>query len=285
MKLKEILTRKETRYALEAHNGISAKIVEQAGFEIIWASGLTISTSLGHRDCNELSWTNVCDIVEYMVDATNIPILVDGDTGFGNFNNVRELVKKLSKYGAAGVSLEDKTFPKTNSFLPHFQPLCSIDHFCGKVKAAKDSQSNDDFCVIARTEAFIVGNGVDDALERAHAYIDAGADAILVHSKKEEISEIRSFVDGWNNKAPLVLVPTTYHTTPSKVYEELGVSLVIWANHLLRTSISAMRKAAHSIYQECSPSSFHPQMTSVQEIFDLVNEPELKKAREIYESK
>ena len=111
--LSKLLQSSEVSYAMDAHNGISAKIVEEAGFPLIWASGLTISSSLGHRDCNEISWTNICDQVEYMADATSIPILVDGDTGFGNFNNVRQLVIKLCKYGIAGVCIEDKIFPQS----------------------------------------------------------------------------------------------------------------------------------------------------------------------------
>lgn len=230
--LREILYFPEVSYAMEAHNGLSAKIVEQSGFELIWASGLTISSSLGHRDCNEISWTDLCAQVEYMVNATSIPILVDGDTGFGNFNNVRQLVVKLSKYGAAGVCLEDKIFPKTNSFLPYNQSLASIKEFVDKIKAAKDSQLHNEFCVIARTEAFIAEQGLEEALTRAFAYRDAGADALLVHSKRSTSIEIENFCKHWDYSIPLVIVPTKYADTPSGRYQELGISLVIWANHL-----------------------------------------------------
>ena len=175
---------------MEAHNGLSAKIVEEAGFRGIWASGLTISASLGLRDSNEASWTQVLDVLEFMADATTLPILVDGDTGYGNFNNVRRLVRKLGERGIAGVCIEDKLFPKTNSFIGEAQPLADIDEFCGRIKAGKDSQTDDDFVLVARVEALISGRGMDEALRRAEAYHAAGADAILIHSKKSTANEI-----------------------------------------------------------------------------------------------
>src|SRR5215207_10122255 len=114
---KQLLGSGQLEFLMEAHNGLSARIVEEAGFKAIWASGLSISAALGVRDNNEASWTQVLEVVEFMADATEIPILLDGDTGFGNFNNVRRLVRKLEQRGVAGVCLEEKLFPKTNSFL------------------------------------------------------------------------------------------------------------------------------------------------------------------------
>lgn len=269
-------------YALEAHNAASALIAEETGFEVIWASGLTMSASLGHRDCNELSWTNLCDQFEYMADATKIPILVDGDTGFGNFNNVRMLVRKLDKYGIAGVCLEDKVFPKTNSFLPYSQLLASVDEFSGKIRAAKDSQINEDFCVIARTEAFIAGQGLAEALTRAYAYKEAGADAILVHSKQSTIAEIEAFCKEWDYKIPLVIVPTKYASTPPEAYHRLGISLVIWANHLFRASLTMMKNAARQIFQERSIENIEKEIAPLEDIFELVDEAELKRAEDRY---
>ena len=124
---------------MEAHNGLSAKLVEEAGFEAIWGSGLAVSAALGVRDCNEASWTQVLDVMEFMSDATDLPILLDGDTGYGNFNSVRRLVRKLEQRSIAGVCIEDKLFPKTNSFIDsEQQPLAEVDEFCGKIAAAKD---------------------------------------------------------------------------------------------------------------------------------------------------
>jgi phosphoenolpyruvate phosphomutase len=185
-KLKHIITSSEPGFLLEAHNGISAKIVEEAGFKGIWASSLSISASLGVRDSNEASWTQTLEILEFMSDATDIPILLDADTGYGNFNNVRRLVKKLEQREIGGLCIEEKQFPKTNSLLQGAkQPLAKIDEFAGKIKAAKDTQSDEDFCVVARIEAFIAGYGLSEALKRAEAYHHAVADAILIHSKEK----------------------------------------------------------------------------------------------------
>src|SRR5690606_36340743 len=138
-------------FLMEAHNGLSARIVEEAGFRGIWASGLSISASLGVRDNNEASWTQVLEVVEFMSDATDIPILLDGDTGYGNFNSMRRLVQKLEQRNVAGVCIEDKIFPKTNSFIRGTsQPLADIEEFAGKIKAGKDAQRDDDFVIVAR---------------------------------------------------------------------------------------------------------------------------------------
>src|SRR5260221_8762464 len=156
-RLKEMLLSKKIEYLMEAHSGLSAKIVEEAGFEGIWASGLSISASLGVRDNNEASWTQTLDVLEFMADATTLPILVDGDTGFGNFNNVRRLVRKLEQRGIAGVCLEDKSFPKANSFSAARHDLVSIAEFAGKIRAACDHRIDHDFRIVARTEALIGG--------------------------------------------------------------------------------------------------------------------------------
>ena len=134
---REMLTSPETSFIMEAHNGLSAKIVEETGSEGVWASGLSVSTALGVRDSNEASWTQVLEVLEFMADATTVPILVDADTGYGNFNNFRRLVHKLIKRDIAAVCIEDKLFPKTNSFLGENQPLADIDEFCGKIKAVR----------------------------------------------------------------------------------------------------------------------------------------------------
>src|SRR5438445_7816292 len=153
---KRLLHSGKLEFLMEAHNGLTAKLVEEAGFKGIWASGLTLSAAMGVRDSNEASWTQVLEVVELMSDASSIPILLDGDTGYGNFNNVRRLVKKLEQRNVAGVCLEDKLFPKTNSFINgDRQALAEADEFCGKLKAAKDTQLDPDFVVVARTEAFI----------------------------------------------------------------------------------------------------------------------------------
>lgn len=280
---KQMLLSHETEFIMEAHSGLSAKIVEETGFKGIWASGLSMSAAMGVRDNNEASWTQVLEVLEYMSDATDIPILVDADTGYGNFNNVRRLVKKLEQRNVAAMCIEDKLFPKTNSFINgEQQELANIEEFCGKIKAAKDTQSDDDFCVVARVEALIAGLGQDEALRRAEAYYKAGADAILIHSKIATPDQILDFMNAWQNQAPIVIVPTMYYKTPTKVFEDAGISLIIWANHLLRSSIKAMQNTAQQIYSERSLLSVEPEIVSVKEIFRLQNADELKQAEKKY---
>jgi len=282
-KLKALLTSPELEFILEAHNGMSAKIVEEAGFKGIWGSGLSISAAMGVRDSNEASWTQVLEVLEFMSDATTIPILLDGDTGYGNFNNFRRLIKKLEQREIAGVCIEDKLFPKTNSFINGAnQPLADIVEFCGKIKAGKDTQTDGDFCIVARIESFIAGWGLSETLKRAEAYHRAGADALLIHSSLSKADEILAFMNEWKDTCPVVIVPTMYYNTPTEIFEKAGVSLVIWANHLMRSSITEMKEIAGRIYADRSLRDIEDKIIPVKEIFRLQNVAELKEAEKRY---
>lgn len=281
-RLRGLLLSPRTEFIMEAHDGLSAKIVEETGFRGIWASGLTMSAALGVRDNNEASWTQVLEVLEFMSDATSIPILVDGDTGYGNFNNLRRAVRKLGQRGVAGICIEDKLFPKTNSFLGEAQPLADIDEFCGKIKAGKDSQEDPDFCVVARIEALISGRGMAEALKRAEAYHAAGADALLIHSKKRQPDEILEFLSEWGGRCPVVIVPTTYYDTPTEAWREAGVSLVIWANHNLRAAITAMRETSSRIYRDQGLAGVEAEIATVKQIFEIAGNDELAEAEKRY---
>ncbi|MFD8679274.1 phosphoenolpyruvate mutase [Streptomyces sp. NPDC059641] len=279
--LRHLLDRPEISFLMEAHNGLSAKLVERAGFEGIWASGLSIAAALGVRDSNEASWTQVLEVAEFMSDATGIPILLDGDTGYGNFNSVRRLVRKLEQRGIAGVCIEDKLFPKTNSFVRGgAQPLADAEEFAGKLQAAKASQHDPDFVVVARTEALIAGEGPAEALRRAELYRCAGADAILIHSARSDASEILSFKAEWGDRLPVVIVPTTYYTTPTEVFAEEGISTVVWANHLMRSALRAMQLTAATIHSEQHLRNVEVTVASLAEVFELQGEDELAEAEQ-----
>jgi phosphoenolpyruvate phosphomutase len=281
--LKNLLTSGRTEFILEAHNGLSAKIVEEAGFKGIWGSGLALSAQHAVRDNNELSWTQIIDTLEFMSDATSIPILLDGDTGYGDFNNMRRLVQKLEQRDIAGVCIEDKLFPKSNSFIQgEQQELEDIETFCGKIQAGKDAQKDDDFCIVARVEAFIAGWGLEEAIRRGEAYRQAGADAILIHSKLSRPDEVLQFAREWNNRCPLVIVPTKYYSTPAEVFRDNNISLVIWANHMIRASIAAMQKTAQTIHATESLVDTEGQAATVSEIFRLQGAEELLEAEKIY---
>jgi phosphoenolpyruvate phosphomutase len=278
-----MLTSAQLEFLMEAHNGLSARIVREAGFSGIWASGLSISAQFGVRDNNEASWTQVVDMLEFMADASDLPILLDGDTGYGNFNNLRRLVRKLEQRGIAGVCIEDKQFPKTNSFLNgERQPLADIEEFAGKIAAGKDTQHDANFSIVARVEALIAGWGMDEALRRAEAYRRAGADAILIHSKLSKPDEILAFAREWARRAPLVIVPTRYYSTPTEVFREAGISTVIWANHLVRSAATAMQSVAKEIQRSETLVNVEDRIVSVDEIFRLQDAEEYATAERHY---
>jgi len=280
---RSLLTAKKPLFIMEAHNGISAKIVERTGFKAIWGSGLTLSGSRGVRDSNEMSWTNLVDQLETMADSVNIPILFDGDTGFGNYNNARRLVRKLEERGIAGVCMEDKLFPKTNSFVnSESQTLADITEHANKITACKEYQRDPDFSVVARLESLIVGAGTDDALMRAEKYTAAGADAILVHSRKSNFTEIDDFCKKFKqinqqcHDIPLVVVPTKYYNTSVDTMVDSGVNNFIWANHNLRASITAMENVSRQIYEDQSLVGIEHSIATVDDIFDYQNDAQLR---------
>ena len=280
---RNLLLSEQLQFICEAHNGLSAKIVQEAGFAGIWASGLSISAQFGVRDNNEASWTQVLEDLEFMSDATRIPILLDGDTGYGNFNNMQRLIRKLEQRNIAAVCIEDKLFPKTNSFLKgDAQPLADMQEFCGKIKAGKDAQTDPDFCLIARVEAFICGWGLAEALRRAEAYHQAGADGILIHSALSVPDEILAFKREWGNRCPVVIVPTKYYATPTDVFRQHGFSMVIWANHMLRAAVASMQKTARALKESEHLLSIEDKVAPVSEIFRLQNAAELLEAEERY---
>ncbi|MGD8587219.1 MAG: phosphoenolpyruvate mutase [Chromatiales bacterium] len=280
---RKLLESNQLEFLCEAHNGISAIIAEEAGFKGIWGSGLSLSAQFGVRDNNEASWTQVLEVLEFMSDATEVPILFDGDTGFGNFNNMRRLVTKLEQRHIAAVCIEDKLFPKTNSFIKgHAQPLADVDEFCGKIKAGKDAQLDDNFTIVARVEAFIAGWGLNEALHRAEAYHRAGADAILIHSALSVPDEILAFKREWGERSPVLIVPTKYYATPTDIFRDAGFSIIIWANHLMRASIAAMQQTAQNLAKDQNLLSIEDRVVPVEEVFRLQGATELQEAEKKY---
>jgi phosphoenolpyruvate phosphomutase len=278
-----MIQRPTMAFLMEAHSGLSAKVVAEAGFEGIWASGLSISASLGLRDNNEASWTQVLDVVEFIADAADLPILLDGDTGYGNFNSMRRLVRKLEQRGVAGVCIEDKVFPKTNSFLRGAgQPLADAQEFAGKIRAGKDAQTSDDFVIVARTEALIAGRGLKEALRRAEIYRLAGADALLIHSAKSDAEEIRQFMVEWGQRLPVVIVPTKYYRTPTEDFRSWGIAAVIWANHLMRSSLRAMQTTAAAVHADQHVRGIDQQIAPLSEVFRIQGDAELAEAEQRY---
>ncbi|WP_292488926.1 isocitrate lyase/phosphoenolpyruvate mutase family protein [Mesorhizobium sp.] len=252
---------------MEAHDPLSAMVAERAGFKGLWASGLSISSSLGYRGANEASWSELANVVERMAYAARIPILVDGDSGFGNFNNARLVADRLRKRGASGICIEDKAFPKIDSFIGDHPPLADIKEFCGRLKAVKDTVPDPDFVLVARIEALITGHGQGEALARANAYAEAGADAILIHSRKSDPTEVLVFARSWQNRLPVVTVPTNFRT-PIAEYRAAGISTVIWANYNLRAAIAAMCDICNRMIREEGTAGIEPDIAPLVEFLN-----------------
>jgi phosphonopyruvate hydrolase len=283
-KLRELLTTKKLTKIVGAHNGLSAKLVERAGFDGVWASGLEISASYGIPDASLISMNQFLEAARSMNEVIDIPIVADCDTGYGNAMNVMYMVKRYEEAGIAGVSIEEKKFPKDNSLLAGGrQELLRVEEFEGKLEAAKSAQKNSDFMVIARVEALIAGWGQEEAQMRAHRYAEAGADAILIHSKSSDPGEVHEFINSWDLDVPLVLVPTNYASLTEKDIEELGkVKLVIYANHGLRAAIKAMEDVFAKIKNDRGIYDLDGFMDPVSHVFEIQGVQEMKENEKMF---
>lgn len=259
-----------------AHDGLSAQLGARAGFDGIWASGLEISTSYGVPDANILTMSQYLERACEMNDAVDIPVMADCDTGYGNSNNVIHMVRKYEAAGISAVCIEDKKFPKVNSFIPGKQDLISVSEFVGKIMAAKSVQIDPDFMVVARVEALIAGHGMAEAVRRAEAYRNAGADAILIHSKSPTPDEIFEFSRIWDRRLPLVVVPTTYYKTTASEFQKAGMNIVIYANQGIRASVAAVESVLAEICRNGSTATVEDKISPMKHIFELQGMPEMK---------
>jgi len=281
-KLREIFARDGVIRIVGAHDGLTAKLVEQNGFDGVWASGFEISASHAVPDANILTMTQYLEAACIMNDAVSIPVVADCDTGYGDSNNVMHMVRKYEAAGIAAVVIEDKRFPKVNSYIPGRQELASVAEFVGKILAAKNAQQTQDFMVIARVEALIAGWGQEEALRRADAYTKAGADAILIHSKSSTPNEIVSFAKAWDFSVPLVIVPTSYPAITLEEISKLGIKMVIYANQGLRASIKAVNAVLSQIGREGRLDSINDEIVSMDEVFQLQGMVRMKEDEKIY---
>ena len=277
-KLRELIRRPGIIKTVGAHDALSAKLIEEDGFDAIWASGFGISASLKCiPDGSFLTMTEQLEVTKNIVEAVSIPVIADCDTGFGNALNVMRTVQDYEKAGIAGICIEDNVFPKRCSFYAGVRrELVSIDEHAGKVRAAKSAQAAPDFVVIARTEALIAGWGQDEALKRAAAYADAGADAVLIHSKSPTFDELRAVSQQWSGRVPLVVVPTIFGAVTADELERHGFKIVIFANQVIRTSIRATRDTLDVLKREGRAEAVADRMVSLQEVYDLVGVTKLE---------
>ena len=278
--LREKLNSKSIIQVGGAFDAMSAKLVEISEFDAVWAGSFAISATHALPDASILTMTEFLHATENMADSCNIPVIADCDTGFGGPSNVSHLVKKYEKAGIAGICIEDKTFPKENSLLKNGNNiLIGEKEFVAKIIAAREAKKDKDFLIIARTEALIAEQGLEEAKKRAKAYEKAGADAILIHSKKDSPEEVFEFADSWGGSVPLAVVPTTY---PNVELEELidhKIKIVIYANQTLRASYTSM-KSILQIIKNDELKNNNDKISSMEDIFQLQHSYKIKEEEE-----
>lgn len=277
-KLRELMARPGPIVIIGAHNGVSAKIGEEAGFDGLWASGFEISASYAVPDANILTMAENLHAAQMMNNASKLPVVADCDNGYGNAINVIRCVEEYERAGIAAICMEDNIFPKRCSFYAGVKrELSPIEEHAGKVKAAKATQRDKDFVVIARTEALIAGWGMEEALKRGRAYADAGADMVLIHSKSKEPDEVLTFAKLWDRpNTPLVCVPTIYKNTKVSTLHEAGFKLVIMANHAMRSSIKAMTETLTTLKREGYTGSVEDKVVPLERVYQLVGVDKMK---------
>lgn len=259
-RLRRLIGAKKIVRILESHNGLTGLIIENTfvnvngvkhEFDGMWASSLTDSTSKGKPDIEAVDITTRLHDLNDALEVTTKPVIFDGDTG-GKVEHFVFTVRTLERLGISAVIIEDKVGLKQNSLFgtDAVQTQDSIEGFCAKIRAGKNAQITDDFMVVSRIESLIAGKSVDDALERAHAYVAAGADAVMIHSKNKDGQDIKEFCERFraeNTATPIVVVPTTYNHLTEDELASWGVNVVIYANHMLRSAYPAMVNCAQSI--------------------------------------
>jgi phosphoenolpyruvate phosphomutase len=264
--LRDLLSGPGVARLMGAHDALGAIVAERAGFDGIWASGLELAASRGVPDAGVIAMADQLAAASSMTAAVSVPVLADCDTGYGDVGGT---VRAFEAAGVGGVCVEDKRWPKLNSFAEGPQDLVPIEEFARAIAEAKAMQRTERFVLVARTEALVAGHGPREALARARAYADAGADAVLLHSKERHPDALFDVIGGWDRPAALVVVPTTYYTTTAAELERLGVRVVIYANQGLRSALRAMERTCAEILRTGSSSSVEAQIASVASVLDV----------------
>jgi phosphonopyruvate hydrolase len=267
--------------AMAAHNPLAAKLAAEAGFDAIWGSGFELSASYAVPDASILPMSTHLEMMRAVAQVQGAPVIADLDTGFGNAVNVAYAVPQYQAAGVTAVVIEDKTFPKDSSLRADGrQELVSTPEFQGKIEAAKAASS---MLVIARTEALIAGLGQEEAIRRGIAYAEAGADAVLIHSRQKTPDEIIAFCRAWPGRVPLVLVPTSYPQLSFKDVAALGkVGLIICGNHAIRAAVAAMQKTFAAILADGGIAGVESDIVPVAEIFALQGDAHMRTIEAAY---
>ena len=282
-RLRKLLSYKPCLSVCEAHNGITGLIVEKTAvdtpngrkqFDAMWVSSLCDSTAKGKPDIELVDMTSRLNTLEEIMEVTTKPIILDGDTG-GQIEHFVYNVQTLERMGISAIIIEDKKGLKKNSLFgtEAGQMQDTIEGFCEKIAAGKNAQKTRDFMIIARCESLILEQGLEDALERCHAYVKAGADGIMIHSKQKSPEEVYAFCDAFRRddpKTPIVVVPTTFNGETEAQLAAHGINIVIHANHLIRSAFPAMQATARSILENGRSKEADQLCMSIKEILSLL---------------
>jgi len=284
-RLRRLLNNKPIVRIMEVHSGLTGLIVENTSvtvehqtveFDGMWSSSLTDSTARGKPDIEAVDISSRLQTVNELFEVTTKPLVFDGDTG-GKPEHFTFTVRSLERLGVSAVIIEDKEGLKRNSLYGTAvaQTQSSIEDFCARLSIGKRAQITDDFMIIARIESLILEKGMDDAIRRAEAYIEAGADGIMIHSKQKSPAEVFEFCDRYAklpNRVPLVAVPTSYHQVTERELADRGVNMVIYANHLLRAAYPQMVKVAQTILTNGRALEADPYLASIEEALAIIPE-------------
>lgn len=282
-RLRELLASPKPIVLAGAHDAISAKLVEITGFDAVWVSSFGVSAALKSMpDANVLTMTESLEVAKNINNAVSIPVVADCDNGYGNAINVIRTVTEFANAGIAGISIEDATFPKRCSLYPGRHDLVSVEEMAGRIRAAKSACRNPDFVLIARTEALISGLGLEEAMTRANAYVAAGADAILIHSKAKSPHEVLAFAKEWKRPVPLVVVPTMFPNASVEELSQSGFKIIIFANQALRAAVAAMRNQLSVLRKEGRAEVIDGAIATLPEIYTLVGVPQLQAQEEAF---
>ena len=276
--LRQALAQGRLFTAMAAHNPMAARLAQEAGFDGIWGSGFELSASHAVPDASILPMGTHLEMMRAIAATVDTPLIADIDTGFGNAVTVNYIIPQYEAAGASAVVMEDKTFPKDTSLRADGrQELVRIEEFQGKIEAAAQARRDPGFVVIARVEALIAGLGQEEAQKRAHAYQEAGADAILIHSKQKTPDEILAFIAGWSGRIPLVLVPTAYPQLSEADIAATGkVGIVIYGNHAIRAAVGAMRSVFAQIRRDGGIQGVDAALPSVKDIIALQGDAHMR---------
>ena len=285
-RLRHLLDVKKCVRVLEAHNGLTGLIVEKASvegehgkkeFDAMWVSSLCDSTAKGKPDIELVDYTSRINTINEIIEVTSKPIILDGDTG-GLIDHFVYTVRTLERLGVSAIIIEDKVGLKKNSLFgtDAEQKQDTIEGFCEKIRAGKKALLGNDFMIFSRIESLILKQGMEDALTRAKAYVEAGADGIMIHSKEPDGSEIKEFLQRFAKEAPkrvpIVAVPTTYNHMTEEELSDLGVNVVIYANHLIRSAYPSMMETAQEILKNERSLEVDSKCLSIKEILKLIPE-------------